>query len=880
MLPSRVTLATIALALLSICVSGQQSPAANPKINAVMNVASYGDIAVSPGEMVVIFGTGLGPSTLTHLKVDGNGRLVSELEGVTVLANGISCPLIYVSQYQLSAMMPYSIAELSTVKIEVLVNGARSNLFEMPVAPSAPGIFTTDASGHGIAAMNNSDGTMNSPATPAKPGNWFTFYLTGEGNITPAGIDGKIIWSTTSTNLPVKVSIAGYEASVLYAGSAPGNVNGFAQINAIVPDDLPYGGELPLRVQIGDAVSRPDVTIAVAGTPGPKPAAPTNVSATGLGNGAIQLSWSSSGTQPNIFLIERSADGSSFKQIATVDVGQPTFIDLDIAGEIEYRYRIKGLNRWGLSPYSGVVSYKRSSAVVKSPQLLQSSAVSPSAVDLTWQNQDAATTLVAIERQAPDGSTFSEIARIPVTTSFQVTGLAAATTYSFRVRAVASAGLSNYSNVTTVTTQVASPPPATVLISVSPSSTTLRSGESQQFAATVSGSENTGVSWVASPQRGSVSSTGLYTAPGTVTSTETVTITARSTSDPTKTATATVTLAPTAIPHPTPESVSFFTSSQAPSAITDDTARVVVGIRFTSSVPGNIAGIRYYKWPSNTGTHVATLWSAEGAALGEVTFTGESASGWQQADFSTPIKIAADTEYVASYVAPMGQYAEDQYFAWPNLNASPLQAVGSSPGVYTYTSTNQFPTNIWRSSNYWVDVAFVPDSGAPIPPPAQTYTISGTVSGSTATLSLSGASTSTTNTNASGIYSFSGLKNGNYVVIPTKTGFTFSPSTTTVSIESAPVTGINFIAVSVPPSARTVTLSWNPSLSSDVSGYYIYRSATSGGPYSKVSPSLIRSTSFVDLDVVGGQTYYYVATTIDGNGAESTFSNQATAYLN
>src|SRR5690606_13627837 len=219
----------------------------------------------------------------------------------------------------------------------------------------------------------------------------------GEGNIAPAGVDGKIIWGTTSVTLPVKVSIAGYEAPLLYAGSAPGNVNGFAQINAIVPDDLPYGGELPLTVQIGDAVSRPDVTIAVAGTPGPIPAAPTNVSATGLDNGAIQLSWSSSGTQPSIFLIERSADGSSFKQIACVDVDQPTFIDLDVADEVQYRYRVQGLNSWGLSPYSDIVSHKRSSAAVKSPHQLQSSAVSPSEVDLTWQNQDSTTTAVAIE---------------------------------------------------------------------------------------------------------------------------------------------------------------------------------------------------------------------------------------------------------------------------------------------------------------------------------------------------------------------------------------------------------------------------------------------------------------------------------------------------
>jgi hypothetical protein len=142
-----------------------------------------------------------------------------------------------------------------------------------------------------------------------------------------------------------------------------------------------------------------------------------------------------------------------------------------------------------------------------------------------------------------------------------------------------------------------------------------------------------------------------------------------------------------------------------------DTGSVEVGVKFKADVNGTITGIRFYKGTGNTGTHIGNLWTASGTKLATVTFNNESASGWQQALFSSPVAITAGTVYVASYLAPAGHYAADNnYFASAGVDNAPLHAlqdgISGGDGVYAYGSTSTFPTNTWQSSNYWVDVVF------------------------------------------------------------------------------------------------------------------------------------------------------------------------------
>jgi hypothetical protein len=318
---------------------------------------------------------------------------------------------------------------------------------------------------------------------------------------------------------------------------------------------------------------------------------------------------------------------------------------------------------------------------------------------------------------------------------------------------------------------------------------------------------------------------------------------------------------------------SFWTNSTIPAApeVTNDAASVTLGLKFSSDVPGSVLAVRFYKGVHNTGQHVGNLWSSAGTKLATVTFSGETASGWQQAAFSSPINIAAKTTYVISYLDPKGHYADDQSYAWSTRNAAPLHVSGTSPGVYAYGSGARFPTGTWNGSNYWVDLVFAPASSS-------TYSISGNVSGSAATLTLSGVASGLTTADSAGNYSFSTLKNGLYVVAPSQSGYTFTPSTASVSINSASVTGVNFKSTAVPvPLPHSVSLSWTASTSPNIVGYNLYRTGAAAGPYTQLNASPIAASSYVDTKVTAGQTYFYVATAVDGNSNQSDYSNQATA---
>src|SRR5690349_20910751 len=132
---------------------------------------------------------------------------------------------------------------------------------------------------------------------------------------------------------------------------------------------------------------------------------------------------------------------------------------------------------------------------------------------------------------------------------------------------------------------------------------------------------------------------------------------------------------------------SFWNNSALPANQQEsDTQSVTVGLKFYSDVAGSVTGVRFYKGSRNTGTHTGALWTSTGTKLASVNFSGETASGWQQANFSSPVNIAANTTYVISYTAPYGAHAHDQYYSWGSLSSGSLRVTSSTPGVYTYGS--------------------------------------------------------------------------------------------------------------------------------------------------------------------------------------------------
>lgn len=175
------------------------------------------------------------------------------------------------------------------------------------------------------------------------------------------------------------------------------------------------------------------------------------------------------------------------------------------------------------------------------------------------------------------------------------------------------------------------------------------------------------------------------------------------------------------------------TATPQVAAETSDPSAVELGVEFRSDIDGYITGVRFYKGATNTGTHVGSLWTTGGARLASATFTGESASGWQQVNFAAPVPITAGITYIASYHTNTGNYAYDlNYFAGRGIDNPPLHALpdssGTPNGLYAY-GAGSLPNQTWFSTNYWVDVVFGPPGPDTTPPTVLSVSPSPSASG-------------------------------------------------------------------------------------------------------------------------------------------------------
>ena len=238
---------------------------AGPVVSAIVNGANYAVGAVAPGEIVVIGGNSLAVPETNLLQLTDTGFAATALAGTRVLFDGVAAPLLYTTPQQVSVFVPYAVYGLSSTAVQVEAQGILSAAQTLAVTDAAPGIFTTDASGVGQAAVLNQDGNPNSADNPAPRGSVISIYGTGEGQTDPAGIDGFIVPASglRKPKLAVVVTIGGQPAKLSYAGSAGNQVSGVFQVNAYVPDSITPGAAVPLTITVGDKSSQSGVTIAV-----------------------------------------------------------------------------------------------------------------------------------------------------------------------------------------------------------------------------------------------------------------------------------------------------------------------------------------------------------------------------------------------------------------------------------------------------------------------------------------------------------------------------------------------------------------------------------------------------------------------------------------
>ncbi len=224
-----------------------------------------------------------------------------------------------------------------------------------------------------------------------------------------------------------------------------------------------------------------------------------------------------------------------------------------------------------------------------------------------------------------------------------------------------------------------------------------------------------------------------------------------------------------------------FADNVTPATVSVNEARSVeLGMRFTAASSGFISGMRFYKGPQNTGTHTGTLWSSTGAVMGTVVFENETASGWQSANFSTPIAISAGASYIVSYRAPNGHYsASPGYFntaTTSGLLTAPQSSPGSLNGLFSYENTNTPPDRSLNATNYWVDVFY--QQGANTAPLA--VNDAGLTTQLNAAMQITAASLLANDSDSDGdaltITGVSGASNGTVVFDPQTKLVTFTPA--------------------------------------------------------------------------------------------------------
>jgi len=263
--------ATIAIAGVSVTIA--QPAAATgplPTIKSVVNAGSFIGGPVSPGEMVTIFGSGIGPATAAGAATDpATGKLATTIGGVQVLFNGVPAPMIYASGTQVSAVVPYEMAPVANPSVWIEYVGQVSSAYQLNSVTAAPGIFTQDSSGIGPGAILNQDNSRNGPGHAAAKGSIVQVYMTGEGQTSPQGVTGKMTTATlpppqvTPAPLqPVRVFINGEQVSYTYAGEAPGMVAGVMQVNVQIPANAP-SGPLSIQVSVGGSMSQSGITVTV-----------------------------------------------------------------------------------------------------------------------------------------------------------------------------------------------------------------------------------------------------------------------------------------------------------------------------------------------------------------------------------------------------------------------------------------------------------------------------------------------------------------------------------------------------------------------------------------------------------------------------------------
>ena len=441
-----------------------------------------------------------------------------------------------------------------------------------------------------------------------------------------------------------------------------------------------------------------------------------------------------------------------------------------------------------------------------------------------------------------------------------------------------------------------------VNVSISPTSSTLQVGQSQQFSASVSGTNDTSVNWLVNgavggnSATGTISSSGLYVAPMTAPS-GSITITAKSIVQPSASAEAVVLIQPplnvSVSISPTNASVRVGQSQQFSATISGTTFTglnwLVNGVIGGNSAVGTISDSGNYTAPASVPAAAVTVTAqsvaqSTASASARVSITAAPAAvSVSVSPASTSLQVGYSKQFSAS-VSGTSNTAVN-WMVNSQLGGNALAGRISSSGMYTAPSSVP-STSVTVTAQSAAQTTASGSAAVTIMPATVSVSISPTnvsvpVSQSQQfSASVSGVSNTAVNWLVSGV-----LGGNSSLGTITSSGLYTAPAAVpsaavvvTAQSSASPANSASAGVTITQPVAQYVNLSWQPS-SSSVAGYNVYRGSQSAGPFTKINPRLETATAYTDNSVTSGQTYYYVTTAVDSSGLESSYSNVAQAIV-
>ena len=227
---------------------GYDNATTPPRLSRLVNAAD-GQRPVAPGGLISIYGDNMSPVNVATKQIP----LPTALGESCLTINGNPLPLVFVSDKQINAQLPFGLT--GNVTMILRTPGGISDSFNFTVLPTAPGIFRQNVDGLTDAVptiVNGRNGLLATGSNPVRRGDRITIYLTGLGKTSPPIEEGLPAPASPLSNAlePVLLTLGGVEVGVDFAGLSPGQV-GVNQINAMVPRGAPLGMEIPLVIAQG-----------------------------------------------------------------------------------------------------------------------------------------------------------------------------------------------------------------------------------------------------------------------------------------------------------------------------------------------------------------------------------------------------------------------------------------------------------------------------------------------------------------------------------------------------------------------------------------------------------------------------------------------------